>query len=442
MAISLSEHFTYKKLATAVLPSIIMMVFTSVYGIVDGLFVSNVVGKEAFAAVNLIMPIIMGIGALGFMVGTGGSALVAKTFGEGDDERANKLFSMMIIFTVILGVIFSVIGIIFIKPISILIGATGKTLDYCIIYGIISFAGITAFMLQNVFQNFCVVAERPKFGLYISIFAGCTNIVFDALLVWIIPLGVLGAAIATVSSQIIGCLIPLIYFLRKNKSILKLSKTKLEFKPIVKACANGSSELMSNLSSSLVNFFFNLQLMKYAGIEGVDAYGVIMYATFIFASIYIGYSVGSAPLISYNYGAQNHFELKNLLKKSLIIMTATGVALFGLSQILAQPLSAIFVGYDKELLSLTVRGMKLFCISFIMMGLNIFGSSFFTALNNGLISGVIAFVRTLVFQLISVLTLPLLLGVDGIWLSVVIGETASLILTIIFIATKRKKYHY
>ncbi len=344
--------------------------------------------------------------------------------------------------TLILGLIFSIVGIITIKPLSILIGATGETLEYCITYGVISFAGITFFMLQNVFQNFCVVAERPKFGLFISIFAGVTNMVLDALLVWIIPLGVAGAAIATVSSQIVGCIIPILYFLRKNSSLLKLSKTKLEFKPIFKACTNGSSELMSNLSNSVVNFFFNLQLMKYAGINGVDAFGVIMYATFIFAAVYIGYSVGSAPLISYNFGSKNHFELKNLLKKSLISLTIAGVTICTLSQALSHTLSSIFVGYDKELLNLTVRGMRLFCLSFIFMGLNIFGSSFFTALNNGLISGIIAFVRTLCFQLISVLTLPLILGIDGSWISVVIGEFASLILTVIFLFAKRKKYNY
>ncbi|MBO5285350.1 MAG: MATE family efflux transporter [Clostridia bacterium] len=445
MKISLSDHFTYKKLIRAVLPSIIMMVFTSVYGIVDGIFVSNFAEDGAFAAVNLVMPIIMAIGCLGFMVGTGGSAIVAKTLGEGNKDLAHKIFTMMVIFTVILGMAFSVIGILLIKPLAVLLGATGNTLKYCVNYGTICFAGMTAYMLQCIFQNFCVVAEKAKFGLFISVMAGITNMVLDAVLVGIFNFGIIGAAIATVSSQIVGFIIPLIYFLsKKNNSILRLTKSALQLKPIVNACVNGSSELMSNISSSVVNFCFNLQLMKYVGEAGVEAYGVIMYATFIYAAIYIGYSVGSAPLISYNYGAQNHFELKNLYKKSILIMLVVGITLTLLSEVFAYPLSAIFVGYDKALLNMTTNGMRIFCLSFIMMGINIFGSAFFTALNNGLISAVIAFVRTLVFQLIAVFTLPLIFNnpIDGIWFSVVVGEFASMLLTVLFFITKRKKYKY
>lgn len=445
MKISLSDHFTYKKLIRAVLPSIIMMVFTSVYGIVDGIFVSNFAEDGAFAAVNLVMPIIMAIGCLGFMVGTGGSAIVAKTLGEGNKDLAHKIFTMMVIFTIILGVAFSVIGILLIKPLAVLLGATGNTLKYCVNYGTICFAGMTAYMLQCIFQNFCVVAEKANFGLFISVMAGITNMVLDAVLVGAFNFGIIGAAIATVSSQIVGFIIPLIYFLsKKNNSILRLTKTKLQLKPIVNACVNGSSELMSNISSSVVNFCFNLQLMKYVGEAGVEAYGVIMYATFIYAAIYIGYSVGSAPLISYNYGAQNHFELKNLYKKSILIMLVVGITLTFLSEVFAYPLSAIFVGYDKALLNMTTNGMRIFCLSFIMMGINIFGSAFFTALNNGLISAVIAFVRTLVFQLIAVFTLPLIFNkpIDGIWFSVVVGELASMLLTVLFFITKRKKYKY
>lgn len=445
MKISLSDHFGYKKLIRAVLPSVIMMVFTSIYGIVDGVFVSNFAQDGAFAAVNLVMPIIMAIGCLGFMIGAGGSALVAKTLGQGENDKANRLFTMMIIFTVIVGVTFSIIGIIIVKPLAILMGASGTTLKYCVIYGAISFAGITAFMLQSMFQNFLVVAERPKFGLFISLLAGVTNMVLDALLVGVFKFGIVGAAVATVTSQVVGVIIPLLFFLRKdNGSLLKITKTKLEFKPILKACTNGSSELMSNVSASIVNFCFNYQLMRYVGEPGVEAYGVIMYATFIFAAIFIGYSVGSSPIISYHYGAKNHFELKNLFKKSLLLVFGTGLIITLSSQILATPLSSIFVGYDKELLNMTANGMRIFCISFLVMGINIFGSSFFTSLNNGLISAIISFVRTLVFQLIAVFTLPLLFDnpINGIWLSVVVGEVAAMSLTLIFIISKRKTYHY
>jgi putative MATE family efflux protein len=445
MKISLSDHLNYKKLIRAVLPSIIMMVFTSVYSIVDGIFVSNFAEDGAFAAVNLVMPLIMAIGCLGFMIGAGGSALVAKTLGQGEQDNANKLFSMMIIFTVILGVVFSVVGIVAIKPLSILMGATGKTLDYCILYGTISFAGITAFMLQSVFQNFCIVAEKPKFGLFVSIIAGITNMVLDALLVGLLSFGVVGAAVATVTSQIVGFVIPLVYFCsKKTVAKIKLTKTKLSVRPILNACANGSSELMSNISSSIVNFCFNLQLMRFAGESGVEAFGVIMYATFIYAAIYIGYSIGSSPFISYNFGARESSEMKSLFTKSMTLIIFTGVALTVISELVATPLSAIFVGYDADLLQMTAHGMRIFCLSFVMMGINIFGSAFFTALNNGLISAIIAFVRTLVFQLISVFTLPLIFKspIDGVWFSVVVGELASMILTITFIVTQRKKYKY
>lgn len=440
--IQLSDHFTYGRLIRFVIPSIVMMIFTSIYGVVDGLFVSNFVGKTPFAALNLIMPAIMIMGAVGFMIGTGGSALVAKTLGEGDRERANRYFTMMIMLDVIAGVLLAVLGNIFIEPMALLLGADEVLLPYCVLYGRITLCGLPAFMLQNVFQSFLITAEKPKLGLAVTVAAGCTNIVLDLLLVGIFHMGLAGAALATAISQLVGGVIPLIYFLRPNKSLLRLTRTRLEAAPLIKACTNGSSELMSNISMSLVGILYNYQLMSLAGENGVAAYGVIMYVNFIFVAFFIGYSIGAAPIIGYHYGALNSDELKSLRKKSLVIVGITGLVMTVLAEVLAAPLSALFVGYDAELFELTRRGFMLYSLSFLICGINIFGSAFFTALNNGLISAILSFVRTLVFQVAALFILPLFMQVDGIFLSIVAAEILAAAMTIVFILAKRKKYGY
>lgn len=442
MKISLSDHFTLKKLLRFCFPPIIMMVFTSVYGVVDGLFVSNFVGKIPFASVNLVMPFIMILGGIGFMIGTGGSALVAKTIGEGDKEKANRYFTMMIIFTVICGILLSLFGIIFIRPIAYFLGATDAMIEDCVLYARVTLSFNTAFMLQNVFQTFLSTAEKPKLGLVTTVIAGITNMILDALFIGVLKLGVAGAALATGLSECMGGLIPLIYFLRPNTSLLKLTKTKLEVRVLLKACTNGSSELMSNISGSLVSMLYNFQLMKFAGENGVAAYGVLMYVQFIFIAIFIGYTIGSSPIVGYNYGAKNYNELKNMLKKGMLLMCTAGLIMMLLAQILAGPLAKVFVGYDTELFEMTKHAFKLFSFSFILAGLNIFASSFFTALNNGGISAAISFMRTLVFQLLSVLILPMLFDLDGIWWAITVAEVFAFIISQIFLFAKRKKYHY
>lgn len=442
MAVHLNEHFTFKKLLKATFPSILMMVFTSIYSIVDGLFVSNYVGTSAFSAVNLIYPVVMIIGAIGFMMGAGGSALVSKTLGEGDKERANKIFSMVVYFTVILGLVISAIVFIFIEDISILLGATPEMLPYCKIYGQILVGSEIAFMIQNLFQNFFIVAEKPMFGFIVTVGAGITNMILDAVFIVVFKWGVAGAAIATVVAQVVGALVPIIYFSRKNKSLLKLTKTKLEFGVLLKSCTNGSSELLSNISASIVSMIYNKQLLKFAGENGVAAYGVIMYASFIFAAVFIGYSIGTAPIVGYNYGSKNHEELRNIKKKSLFLTATFGVVMTVLSMTLAKPLSSIFVSYDKELLDMTTGAMRIYSVSFIFMGVNIFTSSFFTALNDGLTSAIVSFARTLIFQTSAVLLLPLAFGLDGVWAAIIVAEALSLVLDIIFLIAKRKKYNY
>ena len=442
MNIQLSEHFTYGKLLKFTFPSIIMMVFTSIYGVVDGVFVSNFVGSESFAAVNLIMPFLMILGAIGFMLGTGGSALVAFILGTGDGQKANRVFSLMVYVLIVLGGIFTVGGILFMEPMARLLGADEAMLPVCVQYGRIVMLGLIPFMLQNTFQSFLVTAERPHFGLYITIAAGVTNMVLDALFVGVFRWGVAGAAAATVISQIVGGVIPLVYFICPNKSKLRLGKTKMDFRMLGKAAANGSSEFMTNVSMSLVNMLYNWQLMRLIGAQGVAVFGIIMYVSFIFAAIFIGYSMGSAPVIGFHYGAGNKEELKGLFRKSLWILLVFSVVLTGLAMMLAKPLAMIFVAYDAELLELTKRALTIYSLSFLMSGFNIFASSFFTALNDGLISALISFGRTLMFQAASVLLLPLIFDVDGIWAAVILAEGLALILSAACVIRNRKKYGY
>jgi putative MATE family efflux protein len=444
MRIQLSDHFTYGKLIRFTMPSIAMMIFTSVYGVVDGFFVSNFAGKTPFLAVNLIMPFLMIVATVGFMFGTGGTALVAKIFGEGDKEKANKYFSLFVYVSFALGVIFAILGIVFIRPISALLGAEGELLENCVVYARIILAALPFYVLQLLFQSFFPAAEKPQLGLAVTVLAGVTNMVLDAVLVILLPqeYKLAGAAIATAMSQFVGGVIPLFYFFRKNNSILRLGKTSFDGKAILKACANGSSEFMSNVSMSIVGMLYNIQLLKYAGENGVAAYGVMMYVSMIFSAAFIGYSIGVAPVISYHNGAQNYKESKGLLRQSLIMIGVFGVGMVAAAELLALPLSNIFVGYDAELMNLTVSGFKIFALSFIFMGFAIFSSGFFTALNDGLTSALISFLRTLVFQIAAVLLLPLIWEIDGVWISIVVAEVMAAAISAFFLVVKRKKYHY
>ncbi|MBQ6823410.1 MAG: MATE family efflux transporter [Clostridia bacterium] len=442
MKIKLSDHFTYKKLLRFTFPSIAMMIFTSIYGVVDGYFVSNYVGKTSFAAVNIAFPFIMLLGALGFMFGTGGNALVAKTLGEARPERANRIFSLLVYVSLGCGVVLTVLGIVFLRPVCGLLGAEGTLLEDCVTYGTIILLATPVFMLQMEFQSFFITAEKPQLGFWVTVVSGVTNMVLDALFVAVLSWGLVGAAMATALSQVVGGVIPLFYFGRKNSSLLKLGKTKWDGRALLRTCTNGSSELMSNISMSLVSMLYNVQLMKYAGEDGVAAYGVLMYVNMIFLAVFIGYAIGTAPVISFHYGAANHGELKSLLRKSLMLIGIFSVGMVLSSLVLAKPLSLIFVGYDGDLTALTLRGFLYFSFSFLFAGFAIFGSSFFTALNDGLTSALISFLRTLVFQVAAVLLLPLLWGIDGVWISIVAAEAMAVAVTVFFMLLLRKKYRY
>lgn len=440
--IQLSDHFNYKRLLRFTMPSIIMLIFTSIYGVVDGFFVSNFVGKTAFTAVNFIMPVLMILGCVGFMFGTGGGALIAITMGSGRKEKANELFSMLIYVSLACGVILTVLGLLLLRPLLSLLGAEGQMLEDCITYGKIILPAVTAYILQYEFQCLFATAEKPKLGLYVTVAAGLTNALLDALFIIGFRWGLQGAAAATAIGQCVGGVLPLLYFARPNTSLLRLTKARFDGTALLKVCTNGSSELMSNISSSLVSMLYNIQLLKYAGEDGVAAYGVLMYVNMIFLAVFIGFSVGVSPVIGYHSGAGNYDELKGLLKKSFIITGVFALFMFVSSQLLAKPLSQMFVGYDQELLEMTLHGFFVFAFSFLFAGFAIFGSAFFTALGDGLTSALISFLRTLVFQVTAVLLLPLIWGLDGIWISIVAAEAAAVIVAALLLLGKREKYHY
>lgn len=442
MNIQISESFNYRKLIRFTIPTITMMIFTSIYGVVDGIFVSNCVGSDPFAAVNLIWPVVMMLSSVGFMIGTGGSALVSMTLGMGEKKRANEYFSMLVAFVVAAGLVLSAVGIIFLPRIAVALGAEGDMLEDCVLYGRVLLVALAPFMLQNSFQSFLVVAERPQMGLKISIAAGLTNMVLDFWLIYVLRLGVFGAAVATGLSQVVGGIVPLVYFLRRNSSPLQLVKFRFDGQALLKSCVNGSSEMLTNLSMSLVNMLYNIQLMKFAGADGVAAYGIIMYVSFIFSGTYLGYSIGVAPIIGFHYGADNRKELQNLFQKSLILIGTASIVMTGIAELLSNGLAGIFVSYDKALMEMTNTAIRLYSLSYLVSGFNIFGSAFFTALNNGVISALISFLRTLLFQIVMIFTLPAFLGLNGIWLAIVAAELLALVVTVICLVTNRKRYHY
>ncbi len=440
--IKLSDHFTYRRLLRFTFPSIVMMVFTSIYGVVDGFFVSNFAGKTSFASVNFIMPLLMIMGCVGFMFGTGGSALISKTMGEGDEKKANETFSMLIYVSILLAIVLAVIGNIMLRPFALFLGAEGQLLEGCVTYGRIILTALPFFILQYEFQCLFATAAKPNLGLYITVASGVTNMLLDALFVGAFRWGLEGAAAATALSQFVGGLLPLLYFGRKNTSLLRLVKCRFDGRALLKTCTNGASELMSNISMSIVSMLYNAQLMRYAGENGVAGYGVLMYVSMIFMAIFIGYAVGTAPVIGYHNGAKNYEELRGLLKKSALLIGSFAVIMCIAGETLSGPLSHLFVGYDEELLAITMHAFAIFSVAFLFSGFTIFGSSFFTALNDGLTSALISFLRTMVFQIAAVIIFPLLWGLDGIWWSIVAAEVMAIVVTLVLLVLKRRKYHY
>lgn len=440
--IKLSDHFTYKKLLRFTVPSIVMMICTSMYGVIDGIFVSNYIGKMSLAAINFIMPVLYIFAMFGYMFGAGGSALVSKTLGEGDRKRANGLFSLFVYISIIFGVFMTVSGYFFMRPLVQWFGAEGELLEQSLIYGHIFLLALTAWILMYVFQLFFITAEKPKLGLMVTIASGVTNIVLDALFIVVFEWGIAGAAAASAIGQLVGGVFPIVYFARENSSILRLTKPVIDFKAILQGFANGSSELVSGMSASFGSILYNVQLLKYAGENGVAAYGVLMYISMIVTSIFNGYSSGIVPVIGYHYGARNHDELKSLLKKSVIVVGLFSTSIFTLSELLAYPIAKVYVGYDEELMRITTQGFFVYSFAFLFMGMAVFASSFFTALNNGTVSAMVAFLRTLVFETTAIILLPIVFGVDGIWGSIVLAELMAAVVGAGFIYRMRRRYCY
>ncbi len=442
MEIGLDGHFTYRKLLRFVASPVLMMLFTSLYGVVDGFFVSNYVGSTGLAAVNLIWPLVMGVSTIGFMVGSGGSAVVSKTLGEGDHQKANSYFSLLIYVTAGVGLALSVLFLFLIRPVSVALGASGPLLADCVSYGRWLTVFALPFILQVAFQSFLVTAGKPDLSLGFSIFGGAANMVLDWLFIVPLHMGVAGAALATGLGQVIGGVIPLVYFLGKNNSLLSLGRTKWNGWVLLKTCTNGASEMVTNLSTTVVQTLYNIRLMGLVGEAGVAAYGIILYVMFVFTALYYGYAMGAAPLVGFHFGARNRKELQSLFRKSIVLLLGAGVILTALAEAVSGPLTAVFAGYDPDLFAMTLRGFRLYALSFLLMGMSVWGSAFFTALSNGLVSAVISFLRTLVFETGAVLLLPLVLGLDGIWLSGLAAEIASLAVTVGFFRRMGPRYGY
>lgn len=443
MRIELSGHYSVRRLLVSAVPSIVMILVTSLYSIVDGVFVSNFAGTTPFAALNLMWPAMQVVTVLGLMVGTGGSALVSKTKGEGDDKKADAIFSTLVRFTLILGVIMGALFFILTPQIARWLGAEGELLRQSIIYARICISVAPVFMIQMAFNSFFMAAEKPQLGTALSIASGITNIIVDAVLIVWLKMGIAGAAIGTASGMAVGGLYPIFYFSSKrNSSSLHLVKNTAEFRHVLKACSNGLSEYVGNIALSVVSICYNVQLMKYLGENGVSVYGILMYLGFAFASLFIGYNIMATPVIGYNYGAGNRPELKSLLNKSMGIVLTTGILLAGIVTALARPLATIFVSYDPELLDLAVRAIRIYFISFTICGINMFTSAWFTGLNNGIVSAVAAFTRTLVFELGAVFVIPALFGIDAIWAAVNVAEVLALILSAALILAFRRRYGY
>ena len=442
MSLKMSGHFTYKRLLRFVISPILMIICTAVYGVVDGFFISNYVGKVPFAAVNLVMPVDLVPVAIGFMIGEGGNALISKKLGENKRGIANQYFSLLIYTTAVIGVVLSLAGYAFTPVIADILGANNQLKPYCVEYGRILFAAQFFYVLQNIFQSFFIAAGKPDLSLKVSLLSGGINVLLDVLFIVVLQWGVAGAAWATALGQVAGGMAPLAYFARKNSSLLQITRTRLNLPVLFKTFTNGSSDMVSVLSASVITALYNYQLLSIAGEDGVAAYGAIMYITFIFMSIYLGYASGSAPLISFQYGAQNHEELHNLVRKSIVLMLGMGMVITMTAELAAEPLLGAFVGYDKELFSLTLHGYRMYVLAFLLMGLNIWGAALFTALNNGLVSAAISFLRTFGFEMAAVLLLPLWLGIDGIWISIFVAELCTCFFTVYFVMRKREVYHY
>ena len=442
MKIQLSEHFNYKKLLTFTAPTIIMMLFNSIYWVVDGFFVSNYVWKDAFTAVNLTFPVIMVIASIGFMVGNGWSALISKTLWEKNIELAKKYFSMLVYFLVICWIILSFVWFFFVEPIMAMLKASWGVLANCVIYGRVLFLSLVFFMLQHVFQSFFIVNERPDLWLKVAVIMWVMNMILDYVLIYLLDMWILWAALATAVAQFLGAIIPLIYFITSKKSKLKFVKTWLEFKPILKSCVNGSSEMLTTFSMSLLNILFNYQLIKYFGNDWVVAYGIIMYVWFIFTGMYLWYSFWVTPIVWYNYWAKNYEELKNVLFKSSQILFVAAIVLTLSAEVFSWLLAKIFVSYDADLLAFTTKAIRLYAIWYIVQWINIFWSTFFTGLNNWLVSATISFLRMFVFQIIMIFSIPYLFGSEWIWLSTTCAEVLWAFVTISFLIRMKKRYRY
>lgn len=442
--IKLSDHFTYIRLLRFTMPTILMLLSASLYGVVDGLFIANCAGKTAFAAVNLIWPFPMLLGAIGYMFGAGGCALVSKTMGEGYYERARSYFTMLTITAVACGFLFASIGIFFIDDIANMLGAkSGMIHVNCVVYGRYIMAAMPLFILQCMFQPYMIAAEKPKWGLAIIFVAGCVNVLLDYYFLYNKNMGVAGAGLATMISQAVGAVLPMFLFVgKKHSKLYFVSKIKIEPLVLAKTCANGASEFIVNASMPFVNLLYVYALWKVAGEDGVGAYGVIMYVNIVFFSFYNGLAMGSSPIISFHYGAHQMYEVRNVKRIVFCLLSISGLLLFVVAELTSPMIAGLFSKGDEVFGDIIERSFSLYALSFLFAPYNIYASAFFTALNNGKVSAAISFSRILFFQVGALLTLPIWFGIDGFWMALPIAEVLCLGLSIFLYLKFKPLYNY
>lgn len=441
MTNSIAQKFNVFTLLKFAFPTMVMMVFMSLYTIVDGIFVSRLVGSNALSAVNIVYPVISLLIACGIMLSTGGSAIVARQMGEKREQEARENFSMLAVVSVLTGIVILVLGLMFLEPICRILGGTPVLLEDCKIYlgVLLGFGPLT--MLQMLFQTFFVTAGKPGLGLGLTLTGGVVNMVLDYVFMGPMQMGVLGAALATGLGQAIMAVAGVVYFL-KVKGNLYFVKPVFRGNILLQSCGNGSSEMVSNLSTAVVTFLFNITMLKLAGEDGVAAITIVLYGQFLFTALYLGFSMGVAPVVSFNYGNQNHAQLKRIYKICIGFILGSSVFILGIALLFSEPIVGIFTGEENHTYELAVEGFFQFSFNYLFAGINIFASALFTSLSNGKISAIISFCRTFVFITVSIVLLPRVMGITGVWLSVPLAELVTLFISITYLKGQKEVYHY
>ncbi len=439
---ALAKKFSLASLLLFAAPNIIMMIVLSMYIIVDGMFVARFIGTTALSAINMFYPAICFEMALGIMIATGGSAIAAKKLGEGKQKEAQNNLSFLMVVEGSFGIVIAVVGNLFTAEIVSFLGASAAQAPLSITYAKIIFSFAPAFFLQTAFQTFFVTAGKPALGLIVTILGGVANILLDYIFMAPLRLGVTGAAIATGIGYCIPAMVGVIFFLKAKTNPFHFVRPRFDGKVLLQACANGSSEMVTNLSNAVTTFLFNFTLLQFYGEDGVASITIILYFQYLFTALYFGYSNGIAPIISYKYGNDDRKQLQALFKNSVLFLIISSIAANVLLHFTISKLLTIFTAENSPVYQITLHGFSIYSMAFMIMGLGIFSSAMFTAFSDGITSAIISFSRTFLFIVGAILLLPAILGERGVWLAVPIAEAFGFLISILYLIGKKQKFHY